>query len=119
MNSDKKDDKLLKQLEKLKKEERAKKAEAKRTNYNKLNYPLMCPYCVRYTNINIIYFHFKPKRCQGIKKLLLDEKPHLERDILIKMDKIHKILLTSDKEPGEIDIMLNGIMNTNFNEINI
>ena len=119
MNSDKKDDKLLKQLEKLKKEERAKKAEAKRTNYNKLNYPLLCPYCVRYTNINIIYFHFKTKRCQGIKKILLDEKPLLERDILIKMDKIHKILLTHDKELDETINILNDVINKDVNEINI
>ena len=113
MDNIKKDEKYIKQLEKLKKDERTKNAELRRINYNKLNYPLMCPFCCRMTNFNILYFHHKTKRCQAIKKILLDEKPELERTTLIRIDKLRNVLLTHDKELDEtINILYDVIVNT-------
>jgi len=117
MDSVKIDDKLLKQLEKMKKEERAKKAELRKINYNKLNYPLMCAYCCRMTNFNILYFHHKTKRCQTIKKMMLDKNPELERTTLIKTDKIRKVLLKMDIKQDETIDILYKIANGDINEI--
>jgi hypothetical protein len=104
------DTKLNKQLEKLKKQHKEQRATYRREHYKKVSYPLHCPYCQRLTNFNLLYLHNKTARCLKLKKLLLDEKPDLERNILIKNDMMNKILLKYDKNDNDIIDILNRIV---------
>ena len=106
------DIKFNKQLEKLKKQHNEQRAAYKREYYKKISYPLNCPYCNRETNFNILYLHNKTKRCQKLKKLLLDDKPDLERNILIKIDMLKHVLLKYNKEDINIINILNKIIDT-------
>lgn len=106
------DIKLNKQLEKLQKKHNEQRATYKREYYKKISYPLNCPYCNRETNFNILYLHNKTKRCQKLKKLLLDDKPDLERNILIKIDMLKHVLLKYNKEDIDIINILNKIIDT-------
>ena len=96
------DIKLNKQLEKLKKQHNEQRAAYRREYYKRVSYPLNCPYCDRHTNFNILYLHNKTKRCQKLKKLLLDSKPDVERNILIKIDMLNRVLLKYDKDDNNI-----------------
>jgi len=102
--------KLNKQLEKLKKQHNEQKATYRREHYKRVSYPLNCPYCNRQTNFNILYLHNKTARCQKLKKLLLDDKPDLERNILIKIDMLKRVLLKYNKEDIDIINTLNKII---------
>ena len=102
--------KLNKQLEKLKKQHNEQKATYRREHYKRVSFPLNCPYCNRETNFNILYLHNKTARCKALKKLLVDGKPDLERNLLIKIDMLNKILLKHDKENPEIYNILNRIL---------
>lgn len=104
------DIKLNKQLEKLQKKHNEQRATYKREYYKKISYPLNCPYCNRQTNFNILYLHNKTARCQKLKKLLLDDKPDLERNILIKIDMLKHVLLKYNKEDINIINILNKIV---------
>ncbi len=104
------DIKLNKQLEKLKKQHNEQRAAYRREYYKRVSYPLNCPYCDRHTNFNILYLHNKTKRCQKLKKLLLDSKPDVERNILIKIDMLNRVLLKYDKEEPDIINILNKIV---------
>jgi len=104
------DIKLNKHLEKLQKKHNEQRATYKREYYKKVSYPLNCPYCDRLTNFNILYLHHRTARCQKLKKLLLDNKPELERDILIKIDMLKRILLKYNKEDINIINLLNKIV---------
>lgn len=106
------DIKFNKQLEKLKKQHNEQRATYKREYYKKISYPLNCPYCNRETNFNILYLHNKTKRCQKLKKLLLDDKPDLERNILIKIDMLKHVLLKYNKEDIDIINILNKLIDT-------
>ena len=103
--------KTLKQLDKIQKEEREKASEKARERYKKLNYPLVCPFCNRETNFNILHLHNKTKHCKKIKELKRDDtKNERYANILILHDRIKKLLLNSNDDNNNIDTEINNIM---------